>query len=257
MATLYNRFSVLEHCELSSNEEPSTPLSEDESTEGKVRETPFNTPDCRRTSRVVPNAPKKKSPKSWADYSDEDEDEPIPFSLSEENIDIKQDCSQASEEKATPVETPVMSEQDKAQQKAFDILLSKVREIKVPHSTKTFDEKTGTFLLQENIRTFRVVSQNYYDGLKRLIGLYKTHKKNLFNRSEQYNKIKLANELMQVAYKNPNIPCCFVYPVVIIRMDGDRSIVRNEVNPGSSCYFYVSDKEYYPPNNTQPTGPSS
>jgi len=202
----------------------------------------FDSPPRRPTVRTIPGAPKKSSgfSKSWADISD-DED-PVPFSLESDGKSEEGSSTSVHDEDSSSV-----SAEQKARQRNFDFELSRLRQIKVVHTMKAFDKASDSFVSLNKERILRVVSQSHYEGLKLLIGKYKTHKNDSFDKSEQETKIKLANALMEIAYKNPKIPCSFVYPVVIIHLAGGRTIVRNQVRPGSSSYFEVVDKEFFPP----------
>lgn len=206
-----------------------------------------DSPPRRPTVRTIPGAPKKSSgfSKSWADYSDDEE--PIPFSLESGGKGAEEDSDSSGHGKDSSESSSSGSAEQKARQRAFDFELGRLRQIKVIHTMKVFDKGSNSFVSSQKERVLRVVSQSHYEGLKLLIGRYRTHNNDSFVRSEQETKIKLANALMEVAYKNPKIPCSFVYPVVVIHLAGGRTIVRNQVRPGSSSYFEVVDKEFFPP----------
>lgn len=206
----------------------------------------FDSPPLRPTVRTVPGAPKKSSgfSKSWADCSDDEE--PVPFSLESGGKSAEEDSGASGSGKDSSESSSSVSAEQKARRRAFDFELGRLRQIKVVHTMKVFDKGSDSFVSLEKERVLRVVSQAHYEGLKLLIGKYRTHNNDGFVRSEQETKIKLANALMEVAYKNPRIPCSFVYPVVVIHLAGGRTIVRNKVMAGSSSYFEVVDKEFFP-----------
>jgi len=132
----------------------------------------------------------------------------------------------------------------------FDKGLGRLRSINIEYTVRSLDKETGETKKTVNVRTLKVVSKAMYDSYRTLINKYTTHSGTRVDYREQASKIKVANSLMEMAYKDPKIPYCFIYAVANIHMRDNRLLTRNIVTPGSKCYFDVSHLSYYPPYGT-------
>lgn len=179
---------------------------------------------------------------AWADAED-DEDDFQP---------VAEHKPPQTERKNIPSKTGNRSEDpNQAAIRKLDTELKSRTEIKIPYKTRSFDKETGKFQEIANIRVLRVISQQYYDQLQRLISTFKTHRgpnRDYCDSKEQKAKIKMANELLNFCAKDKNEPCCFVYAVATIHSrdkNGDRKLlVRNEIYPESKCYFECESMTY-------------
>jgi hypothetical protein len=180
---------------------------------------------------------------AWADAED-DEDDFQP---------VAEHKPQKTEIKNIPSKTENRSEDPNKQSaiRKLDTELKSRTEIKIPYKTRSFDKETGKFQETTNVRVLRVISQQYYDQLQRLISTFKTHRgpnRDYCDSKEQKAKIKMANELLNFCAKDKNEPCCFVYAVATIHSrdkNGDRKLlVRNEIYPESKCYFECESMTY-------------
>jgi hypothetical protein len=186
--------------------------------------------------------------KSWADVMDD------PLDEEEELVDLNNDRQfpAIEESKKLPNEIKVkMTEEEKIAWREFDKSLASKKTIQITHNIRIYNPETKQDYLEKNTRTLRVVSKATYESFSNLIKKFKTHdKKGYINYKDQSEKIKLTNDLMNMAYKDPNIPCCFIYPVSIIILKNGKRLTRNEVKKDSKCLFSISDLSYYPPFST-------
>ncbi len=265
MAFIFNAFSALE--------EPDSPTSAPVTAEAETviggSSSDMLTPVKGSTELVVPSSPKKATgtrsvgdaatapvrtrlfATSWADAEDEDPiDEFPPLAKTEVNTSFVKPltgAAHAAPREATAAQPKVdMSEAEKQAWKAFDLALSKKRSLEVTHAVRVYNKETKEVSTAKNTRTFRVVSKSAYDSLRRLIGKFRTHTGDKVNFREQADKIKMANSLMEICFKDPKQPCCFIYPVVIIHLESGKTLTRNEIHKGSRCLFDVSDITFYP-----------
>lgn len=119
-----------------------------------------------------------------------------------------------------------------------DFYLSTKQQIKINY-TISKKENNETFE-----RTFNVVSRRTYENFKKLIMRYKTHKNEKVNWEEQKNKIKLANSLMSMCYKDSSQKCTFIYPVVIITLRNGKTLTKNYIREDSGLQFTINDIVY-------------
>jgi hypothetical protein len=135
-------------------------------------------------------------------------------------------------------------------------------EITIPYKTRSFDKETGKFQDVTRKRVLRVISQQHYDQLQRLISSFKTHRgpnREYYDAQTQKPKIKLANELLNSCAKDKNELCCFVYAVANIHSrdkDGNKKVLlRNEIRKDSKCYFECENLFYRFGGNSFPRNP--
>lgn len=187
-------------------------------------------------------APKTAQPSAsqgfkWGDYATDDDDEDVP----DKKLEEEPSASTGPQQDNQTV---------KAEQKAwkeFDGRLHSLKKLSVSHTVKRRNKDTGELEETSYTRTFKVVTKSMYDSYKKLIAKHKTYSGDKFNKKEHLSKIKLANELMTMAYKDPDVPCCFNYPVVNIYLKNGNRITRNEILPSSTCAFDIFEIAYYPP----------
>jgi hypothetical protein len=274
MATISNHFSVLDDIEDNFPDVTQTmPMSPVCSSVNKESE-PIN--GFVYGDTTLPNNSPKKGAISrvmdfkWGDV--EDDDDPIgdvvsiPIAKRMESAEVS--TTKETEKFVTPASTStgqniaytqqdtdrksneqpkaIMTDEEKQAWKTFDHSLSNKRELEVIHNVRVYNKDTKEVTTEKNTRKFRVVSKSVYDGFRKIISKYRTHNGNRINYHEQVEKIKLANSLMEIAFKDPKVPCCYVYPVIIITLESGKTLTRNEVHKGSKCFFEVSDISYYP-----------
>lgn len=184
---------------------------------------------------------------SWADAEDDEDD----FHPVSEPKKLKADGVWNKNKPQPKAENQVEESDQRAAIRKLDAELKNRTEIKIPYKTRSFDKETGKFQEVTNVRTLRVISQQYYDQLQRLIPTFKTHRgpnRDYCDSKEQKAKIKMANELLNFCAKDKNEPCCFVYAVATIHSrdkNGDKKLlVRNEIYPESKCYFECDSMTY-------------
>jgi hypothetical protein len=206
-------------------------------------ETELNAPDNLEDDHLpepeikhIDNGPGLKGAQglSWADM----EDDP----LDEFGCDDSKE-SEAEKEPAivTKKEIPTATSQ-------ADLEWAMKRNISVTHDVRFYDKEKNELTVQQNTRQLTVIKKRDYDKLKSLIERTRTHRgvnKDVFDRYNQESKIKLANSLLGMCYKDPRQPCTFVYPIARIHMrNGEgqtRILTRNEVYKASKCYFEIGD----------------
>ena len=177
--------------------------------------------------------------KSWADIDDDDDDDfDFQFpTLGTNPVELKMEKEK------------LQKEQEQAQKKAAQALsksLANKREIKIPHTRRLFNAEGRDNGIEILHRTLRVVTKNSYDNLLRLVNRHKSHDKNgRLNHQEQRSKIKLANSLLETAYKAPNEPR-FIYHVAIIHLSNGTDLIRGEVVKDSNAAFELEERFYEP-----------
>lgn len=132
------------------------------------------------------------------------------------------------------------SKEEKHQQYQLNKSLSNIKTVQISHNIKVFNDKLKQSDTKEHTRTFNIVSENTFHTLKTQVDREKNIKK----------KVKLANSLMSLAYKDPNEPR-FVYPIIVITLDDGRVLTRNEVKINGSRDFSISLLYNYPHNTAQ------
>lgn len=187
---------------------------------------------------------------SWADAEEENDSE---LNLHAGKSEPENSHSEAKENNSKPKRllNPPKKQVDKAAIRELDASLKSKIEIEIPYKSRVFDKETGKYQEVTNTRVLRVVSQQHYNQLQKLISGYKTHRGpngEYVDAEKQKTKIKLANELLKCCAKDKNEPCCFVYAVAAIhtrdRAGNKKVTIRNEVYPTSRCYFECDDLSY-------------
>jgi hypothetical protein len=120
----------------------------------------------------------------------------------------------------------------------YDSYLNSRRQLRITYNVNKYGK------IQTNERQFNVVSRHTYENLKKLIMRHKTHKEGKINWEEQTSKIKLANNLMSLCFKESSQKCAFVYPVIIITLKNGKTITKNYIKEGSSLQFTINDIVY-------------
>jgi hypothetical protein len=206
----------------------------------------------------------RKFKTSWADASDED---PLddPFEHDFPTLGAEAKTAGRAGKLEVEVETVggvkvQMTEEEKKAFREFDLTLGKLKTIEIAHNARVPDPETGEMVNGTRTRRFRVVSKDLFMHFKRLVDSYKTHKGEVVNYENQSKKAKLANELMDMCYKNSEIPCCFEYPVVHITTRDGKILTRNRIDIRErvddrgrkrqvvpTCFFEVKELSFYPP----------
>jgi hypothetical protein len=203
--------------------------------------------------KIIP--PKSITPKpsmftkSWGDMSDDEEENITINTPSPDFIISPKQNIKSYKIKMSPAEKQAWNK--------FDQVLSGKNEIKVTHKIRFYNKETKQAEESINTRTLKIVSKNLYDSFKKLINGYKTHiidstsdnttpSEHKIIKNEQAGKIKMANEIMTMAYKDPEHQCCFIYPVIIIYISNSKKITRNYIPKSSKHVFDISDVSYYP-----------
>jgi hypothetical protein len=126
----------------------------------------------------------------------------------------------------------------------LDDQLKNKKQITIEYTVKNKDN-----VIEKFERHLNVVSKHTYENIKRLILKYKTHKNDHINWDDQKNKIKLTNYFMEMCYKDTNLKCTFIYPVVIITLKNGKTITKNYVKSHSNLAFTINDIVYTYPNS--------
>jgi hypothetical protein len=175
-----------------------------------------------------------QGPIAWADMEDDPLDE---FG-----------CDDSKESEAEKEQVIVAKKEIPTATSQADLEWAMKRNISVTHDVRFYDKEKNELTVQQNIRQLTVIKKRDYDKLKSLIERTRTHRgvnKDVFDRYNQESKIKLANSLLGMCYKDPRQPCTFVYPIARIHMrNGEgqtRILTRNEVYKASKCYFEIGD----------------
>jgi hypothetical protein len=192
---------------------------------------------------------------SWADMEDMDDDPLDEFGCGEED--------RASDDFLPEVTCPPVRKQtiepsgrslatsanDLTILIEADLAWAKKTTIEVTHDVRVYNKETNELKVQQNVRQLNVVAKRDYDKRKELVDKTRTHRgpnRDVVDAEKQETKIKLANSLLKMCYKDPRQPCTFVYPVArIYVLDKDRQtriLTRNEVFRGASCYFEIGDQ---------------
>lgn len=173
---------------------------------------------------------------SWADAEEEDSNDSDKTSQSKEQPGRFLNHSKVAADKKT---------------RELDARLKTLIQIAIPYKSHVFDKESGKYQEVAKTRVLRVISQQYYEQLQRLIGGYRTHRGpngGYVDAEKQKTKIKLANELLQCCAKDKNKKCCFLYAIAIIhttdKEGNSKKIVRNEIQSTSRCYFECDDMTY-------------
>lgn len=179
---------------------------------------------------------------SWADS----EDDPFevafpPLNKETEQVPNKTHVLDSQEEPRSNTDLEAKKWAD------YDKYLSLSKTVNITHNVKVYNRSTKESSTIKNVRTLKITTKENYMNLYKLAGRYKPLKANgYFDRKDQKDKIDVANTLLNLAYKDPKIPCCFIYPVVIIELDNGKTITRNEIRPGSKCNFILENLSYFP-----------
>jgi hypothetical protein len=206
-------------------------------------ETELNAPDNLEDDHLpepeikhIDNGPGLKGAQglSWADMEDDPLDE---FG-----------CDDSKESEAEKEPAIVAKKEIPTATSQADLEWAMKRNISVTHDVRFYDKEKNELTVQQNTRQLTVIKKRDYDKLKSLIERTRTHRgvnKDVFDRYNQESKIKLANSLLGMCYKDPRQPCTFVYPIARIHMrNGEgqtRILTRNEVYKASKCYFEIGD----------------
>lgn len=178
--------------------------------------------------------PVAQGPIAWADMEDDPLDE---FG-----------CDDSKESEAEKEPAIVAKKEIPTATSQADLEWTMKRNISVTHDVRFYDKEKNELTVQQNTRQLTVIKKRDYDKLKSLIEGTRTHRganKDILDRYNQESKIKLANSLLGMCYKDPRQPCTFVYPIARIHMrNGEgqtRILTRNEVYKASKCYFEIGD----------------
>lgn len=129
----------------------------------------------------------------------------------------------------------------------FDKQLSVLKSIEITHNVIYDDRKTGKSLSYKNLRVLRVSTKDYYDNLLKLIKFYKPIKSDGWvDFKTQKSKIDTANALLEICYKDPKIPCCFVYPIAVLETDEGETIIRNHIYKNYKGPVVIENMLYLP-----------
>lgn len=232
-----NRFSIFQADENLETDNDSEKTICDELPTKQVTSTSGSNLDSWKTTNIG----------AWADAEDDEDD----FQPVSEPKKLKTDRTWNKNTLRPKEENQVGESDQRAAIRKLDAELKNRTEIKIPYKTRSFDKETGKFHEITNVRVLRVISQQYYDQLQRLISTFKTHRgpnRDYCDSKEQKAKIKMANELLNFCAKDKNEPCCFVYAIATIHSrdkNGDKKLlIRNEIYPESKCYFECDSITY-------------
>lgn len=203
-------------------------------------------------SDSAPSTPRKaptprKSPVNWGDISDDDDyscDLSFPPIGSDQNADV---AFVPDKDEDDDTQTVSMSDAEKDAWRQFNVDLRKVKRLNIEYTSRSTDPETKETTKKTCTRKVRMVSKNLYDSLFNLVNKFKTHRNDRCDYKEQKAKIKIANDLMEMAYKDPDVPACFVYAVANISLRDGRKIISNSVLPTSKSQFTVTNVSYFPP----------
>lgn len=251
-----NRFSVFQSemnddSETNKNLENSEVLSKEISSSGNSQEVcESSNQEQFPASNSGLNYWKSSSVGSWADAEEEYEEDFQPFSSPKNHKNLKPPRKIENSHSKQQSENKDRSADNESIRK-MDMIMRNFTEVRIPYKTRVLNKETGEFDNRTNTRTLRVISQQYFEQLQRLISKFKTHRgpnRDYYDAKEQKSKIKLANELLNSCAKNKNEPCSFVYAVATIYTrdkNGDKkTFIQNEIYPESKCYFECDTLTY-------------
>ncbi len=215
--------------------------------------------------QVLPN---KKSEKSWADMNEEEEQEmkeqEDKEKLRKSRVWKRNSQMQSSLQECKNVD-PLVKKEDKDNilhnEKAAELILKankkdeleeqqmyqkfkKINTFVLHSKRKIFDKETNNTKIVDVDRELLFVSQSTYESTKKHISSFKTHNNGKVNINEMKKKNKLTRDFVRWAYKDLKTRT-IVYPVVVIILPNNRSIIRDTVSVSNlTNEFFIKDNIY-------------
>lgn len=170
--------------------------------------------------------PSKKSEKSWAEMSMEDDDENLDIDDNFQFPDLGKTFEDVGKGK-------IAAEQRELKNR--DRGLGKLTQVTIRYGRD-----------MEQTRVLRVTSLNFFTNLEKVISMIEPSlRTGRIDFKDRAYKIKAANELMTMCYKHPAKQFCFVYAIAEIAL-GDGKVLRTgNIRDDSKKPFKLVLREYF------------